>query len=106
MELINTNWSDKDEDFIIEKDGNKRRVSSWTEDSEKSDSSTSSDRTLNKFLREVLDERTNDGMKEKMNPVTLRFKRYDVEYQVTKKRLDVFNRTYIACYTNVINICR
>ncbi|KXJ15223.1 Adenylate cyclase type 3 [Exaiptasia diaphana] len=104
MELINTNWSDKDEDFIIEKDGNKRRVSSWTEDSEKSDSSTSSDRTLNKFLREVLDERTNDGMKEKMNPVTLRFKRYDVEYQYALEKQDM-SFAALLCLCIIILFC-
>ncbi|XP_048590688.1 adenylate cyclase type 3 [Nematostella vectensis] len=94
-----------DKDSIIGRDGNRRRTSSYMEDSEKSDASTTSnEKMLNKLLCEVLDERTVGKIQEDMNPVTLRFKNYDVEYQYALEKQDMCSEA-LSCLCIIMLCC-
>lgn len=107
MEIINaaSQWEDKDS--IINKDELEfRRVSLFDEpeDSEKSDASiTTNERSLNKLLADVLDERAG-GVKEKMNPFTLRFIDIDCEFQYALEKQEMSGES-LVCLCIVIVFC-
>ncbi|XP_020630982.1 adenylate cyclase type 3-like [Orbicella faveolata] len=108
MELINstTHWEVGDKDSIINKEEMEfRRVSLFDEgESEKSDScTTTSERSLNKLLSDVLDERAG-GVKEKMNPFTLRFLEPDSEFQYALEKQEMSGESLI-CLCIIIVFC-
>lgn len=82
-----------------------RRVSLFDEEeSEKTDSSTATcERNLNKLLSDVLDERAG-GVREKMNPFTLRFVESDCEFQYALEKQEMSGGS-LFCLCVIIVFC-